>query len=79
MTDSPFHCRRAWLFLPLLAAIGFLAGCGKPDPVAQGQRPPPEVGLYEVAEKPLQLTSKLPGRTRAVSYTHLTLPTTPYV
>lgn len=65
MTDSPFHCRRAWLFLLLLAAIGFLAGCSKPDPVAQGQRPPPEVGVYEVAEKPLQLTSKLPGRTRA--------------
>lgn len=65
MTDSPFHCRRAWLFLPLLAAISFLAGCSKPDPAAQGQRPAPEVGVYEVAEKPLQLTSKLPGRTRA--------------
>ncbi|WP_323754189.1 efflux RND transporter periplasmic adaptor subunit [Marinobacter sp.] len=65
MTDSPFHCRRDRLFLPLLAAIGFLAGCSNPDPVDQGQRPPPEVGVYEVAEKPLKLTSKLPGRTRA--------------
>lgn len=65
MTDTLYRYRRAPQLLLLLATISFLAGCSKSDPVPEGQRPPPAVGIYEIVEQPLQLTSKLPGRTRA--------------
>ncbi|RBP31832.1 membrane fusion protein (multidrug efflux system) [Marinobacter pelagius] len=57
--------RLARLLAVLLTLPMILAGCSDPNSVDQGQRPPPQVGVYEVTEQPLTLTSELPGRTRA--------------
>lgn len=57
--------RLARLLAVLLTLPMILAGCSDPNNVDQGQRPPPQVGVYEVTEQPLTLTSELPGRTRA--------------
>jgi len=57
--------RLARLLAALLTLPMILAGCSDPNTADQDQRPPPQVGVYEVTEQPLTLTSELPGRTRA--------------
>ena len=63
-----------------LMVFGLASGC-KPEapPPDPGKRPVSVINLREVDPiSPLQLTGSVKSW-KAVSYTHLTLPTTPYV
>ncbi|ERS09798.1 MAG TPA: efflux RND transporter periplasmic adaptor subunit [Marinobacter hydrocarbonoclasticus] len=59
------HLPDSRLLALLLTSIFVLSGCSDPAPQQQNQRPAPQVGVYEVEEQPLALSSALPGRTRA--------------
>src|SRR5690554_2876608 len=59
------HLPDSRLLALLLTSIFVLSGCSDPAPQQQNQRPAPQVGVYELEEQPLALSSALPGRTRA--------------
>jgi len=52
--------------LVALLSTALIAGCSDQAPQqAAAKRPAPQVGVYTITERPLELTSELPGRTRA--------------
>lgn len=57
--------KRAFTFVVALAAVA-LTACGREQPTAAVDMPPPQVGVVTVEPEPITLVTELPGRLEAV-------------
>ncbi len=64
-----FFCKKTMLrtagAAAIVSALAVLAGCSKSTSEAPHQQQVAEVGVFKVAQAPLQITTELPGRTSA--------------
>ncbi|WP_371866498.1 efflux RND transporter periplasmic adaptor subunit [Duganella alba] len=64
-----FFCKKTMLrtagAVAVVSALAVLAGCSKSASEAPHQQQVAEVGVFKVAQAPLQITTELPGRTAA--------------
>lgn len=64
-----FFCKKTMLrtagAAAIVSALAVLAGCSKSTTEAPQQQQVAEVGVFKVAQAPLQITTELPGRTSA--------------
>jgi len=69
MPMEAFFCKKTMLrtasAAAVVSAIAVLAGCSKSTTEAPRTQQVAEVGVFKVAQQPLQITTELPGRTSA--------------